>query len=454
MDSTNTPLSVMDVAGVFENVVSNDLQFLRNRLRFGYDAHKEKWLAWDGGLWQEATGMMNAVSQIIARLCSDKKVAKWQKPSVYRDVLTLAKETLTLQNLDGNAGLIGLPNGDVWDLERGEGWPNLNALPVTKSAGAPTPDTIPDKRFCPIGQANKPCVCHWHCFLRDATGDDAEMVDNLQMAVGASMFGDNRDNLVHVLVGDGGTGKSVFLNAIAAALGDYAASADARVFSGRNDEHPAALASIATSRFVQVPELASGSWREGTLKAISGGDTLSVRWMRGNPYQVKPQCTLWIASNEPPALRVVDNAMKRRIRIWPFVNAPEEPDPTLPARLQAESMRSLVLQWVLEGATKYAALGDMLPMCDAVQDATAEYFDTVDTIGAWMQAVTKRSAIPEYDSTAKELYASYTTWCEGEGYKAIARRSWGISMTRRVDNRKGMKGKLYAIYVEDEQAVN
>ena len=95
-----------------------------------------------------------------------------------------------------------------------------------------------------------------------------------------------------------------------------------------------------------------------------------------------------------------------------------------------------------------------MPMCEAVENATAEYFDTVDTIGAWMLAVTKPATIPEYDSTAKELYASYTAWCEGEGYRAIPRRSWGISMTRRVDNRKGMKGKFYAVYVDDEQAVN
>ena len=45
------------------------------------------------------------------------------------------------------------------------------------------------------------------------------MENALQVAVGASLYGGNKEHQIQILVGDGSTGKSTFLGAIAAALG-------------------------------------------------------------------------------------------------------------------------------------------------------------------------------------------------------------------------------------------
>ena len=83
---------------------------------------------------------------------------------------------------------------------------------------------------------------------------------------------------------------------------------------------------------------------------------MPVRFMRQDFFEAKPECTLWVSSNQPPNLRVVDNAMKRRIRIWPFEHKPAEVDTYLSEKLQEPAMLGRVLEWALIGAREYAYL--------------------------------------------------------------------------------------------------
>ena len=121
-----------------------------------------------------------------------------------------------------------------------------------------------------------------------------------------------------------GTGKSVFLNAIGAALGDYAGAMPPTVLASKGNDHPTGLAGVVDKRFVMVPEVNAGMWKEETLKTITGGDVIPVRYMRQDFFAVKPDCTLWVSTNQPPALRMVDDAIRRRLRIWPFTHKPAE----------------------------------------------------------------------------------------------------------------------------------
>ena len=83
---------------------------------------------------------------------------------------------------------------------------------------------------------------------------------------------------------------------------------------------------------------------------------------------------------------MVDDAIKRRLRIWPFTHKPIDVDPRLSDRLQEPAMLGVVLQWALKGAAMYARLDGELSDCDAVTEATSDYFSDVDTIGAWLEA--------------------------------------------------------------------
>ena len=418
-----------------------------DRHEYRFDARRGRWMSfttkgWYSGRWMPAPGILNAVGRLVERLCEDKESAatKWGKVNIYRNILVLAQEHLTVDRWDSEGDVMGLPDGEIWDLERGYSEPNSHRLPITKQAGVD-----------PAGQICKPgCTCLWHSFLSDVTGGDSDMEKHLQLSIGAALYGGNRDHRLNVVVGDGGTGKSVFLNTISRALGDYAGAMPPSVLASKGNDHPTGLAGVVNKRFVVVPEVTGGMWKEETLKTITGGDVIPVRYMRQDFFLAQPECTLWVSTNQPPALRMVDDAIKRRIRIWPFNHKPTAVDPRLGDKLQETAMLGRVLRWALVGAESYAKIEGVLPDCAAVKDATHDYFSDADTIGRWLEACCTPSRIPEYDTGATAAFKHYSAWCESEGQRPSSRTSWGISMVRRIESRHTKRGKVYAIELELE----
>ena len=426
------------LAGAFE--LRFDGQLWPDEYRF--DPHRGRWMEFKAGRWRAARTILNGVGGLIERLCGNNPslASRWLKIAVYRDVLALARETMTVEEWDADGELMGLPNGEIWDLERGWGWPNIQRFPITKKTG--TDPAEYQGKTCRSG-----CTCLWHSFLEDATGGDYDMQEGLQISIGASLYAGNRDHRLNVMVGDGGTGKGVFLNTLTKALGDYAGAMPTSVLAGKGNEHPTGLAGVVEKRFVTVQEV-TGMWREETLKTLTGGDTMPVRFMRQDFFVAQPQCTLWVSTNSPPTLRMVDNSIRRRLRIWPFEQKPTVIDKRLSGKLQEPAMLGNVLQWALEGAAMYARLSGEIEDCDAVIKATRDYFDEVDTIGAWLEASTTESMIPEHDTGAAAAFKHYVAWCEAEGQKPSTRTSWGISMGRRMNKRRGKRGTVYPIEVE------
>ena len=417
-----------------------------DRQEYRYDSRRGRWMEFKAEHWAPARTIFDALGALIEKICGDNQTAaaKWGKVTVYKDVLTLAKEHLTIDQWDSDGLLMGLPNGEIWDLEQGWGEPNFRRLPVTKTTGV-DPDEYQSKSICRLG-----CTCLWHSFLSDVTGGDHDMEEGLRVSIGASLFGGNRDHRLNVVCGDGGTGKGVFLNTVARALGDYAGAMPASVLAGKGNDHPTGLAGVVDRRFVAVQEANAGMWKEETLKTITGGDTIPVRYMRQDFFEVKPQCSLWVSTNQPPTLRMVDNAIKRRLRIWPFEHMPAEVDTRLSEKLQEPAMLGKVLQWALSGAASYAKLKGELPDCEAVTRATRGYFEDVDTIGGWLASSTTPSHIPEHDTGASKAFEHYLAWCRSEWQWPTTRTAWGTSMGRRIKNRHTNRGKVYAIELQGD----
>ena len=168
----------------------------------------------------------------------------------------------------------------------------------------------------------------WKGFVRDITEGDADFAHALQTWVGASVFRGNKLNKVHVLFGDGGSGKSVFLRALQSALGDYAGSVDPTLFTDRVGQHPANLLPLIENHFVVAPELAAGSLKSDLLKTASGDDLITVRSMRQNPRTESVRASIWFSCNELPNMRVVDKSIRRRLLIWPFNHVPKRENPS------------------------------------------------------------------------------------------------------------------------------
>jgi hypothetical protein len=109
-----------------------------------------------------------------------------------------------------------------------------------------------DKASCPL----------WLHFLDEATGGDPELTRLLQQWFGYCLTGSTQEHALMFIHGDGGNGKSVFLNTVAGIMGDYAVTAPMDAFTiSTGDRHPADLAMLRGARLVAASETEQGrSW--------------------------------------------------------------------------------------------------------------------------------------------------------------------------------------------------
>jgi putative DNA primase/helicase len=113
---------------------------------------------------------------------------------------------------------------------------------------------------------------------------------------------------------------STFLEALRHVFGDFSQTADFGSFlfsngqSVRND-----LAKLNGARFVTANESDSGKRLDETVvKQMTGGDTITARFLYGEHFEFTPQFKLWLGTNHKPTIRGQDEGVWRRIRLIPF----------------------------------------------------------------------------------------------------------------------------------------
>ena len=288
------------------------------------------------------------------------------------------------------------------DLRTGQTRPHKPTDYMTKMT-AVTPD------------ADCPCPL-WLDFLATITAGDAELQAYLKRMAGYCLTGSIREHALFFAFGTGGNGKGVFLNCLTAILAAYAAVASMETFTAsQGDRHPTDLAMLRGARLVTAQETEEGRrWAESRIKALTGGDPITARFMRQDFFTFEPVFKLLIAGNHRPGLRGVDEAIRRRMNLLPFtVTIPaSDRDPELPEKLRKEWPG--ILAWAVAGCLEWREDGLSAPA--AVTDATADYLDTEDGLGVWLA----ECCIPDPDVNAAPfpsslLYSSWRTWAEQAG---------------------------------------
>ncbi len=406
-------MQIHAVAEDAEPVVSSDesvwgtedalaLAFTRRYHRdWRYVAAWGRWLVWDGQRWRNedtlaATDLIRSVCRQTALRADDRKVAaKLASSSTVGGVERLARadrrHAATTDEWDADPWLLNTPGGVV-DLKTGRTRANDRADRMTKITTA-TP-----RGECP----------QWRAFLHDVTGGDQNLQDYLQRMVGYALTGSTREHALFFLYGTGANGKSVFVNTLADILGDYATNAPMDTFmETRTDRHPTDMAGLRGARFVAAIETEQGRrWAESKVKNLTGGDKIAARFMRQDFFEFFPQFKLFVAGNHKPAIRNIDEAMKRRLHLIPFTITvpPEKRDKHLQQKLLAE--RDGILAWALEGCLAWQRLGRLDPP-QQVLDATDEYFEEEDAIGEFLDEDCQQSAVAR-----EAISAIYQRWRE------------------------------------------
>jgi putative DNA primase/helicase len=405
----------------------------RNLLR--YVARWGQWFIWKSTLWVEdetlqAFDLSRAICRKASSACSHPKI---------RAVVASAKTVAAVERLtkadrahaattaqwDSDPWLLNTPGGVV-DLRTGHLQPHRQTDYMTKiTAAAPANDAA-----CPL----------WHRFLHRVTGGDVDLQAFLQRITGYGLTGITEDHALFFLYGTGRNGKGVFINTLTRLLGLYATVAGMETFTAApHDRHPADLAALRGARLVAAQETEEGrNWAETRIKALTGGDPISARFMRQDFFTYTPQFKLFIAGNHKPGLRNVDEAIRSRLNLIPFtVFIPaQERDPKLEKKLEAEWPG--ILQWAIEGCLAWQRIGLAPPK--AVTDATEEYMQTEDTIATWIAACCETS---RYNAEASStLYASYKAWAVAANEDLMSHKRFSQALAARGYNAWKMHGQM------------
>src|SRR5262249_16187792 len=157
----------------------------------------------------------------------------------------------------------------------------------------------------------------------------------LQQYSGYSLTGDVNEHKLLFIFGAGRNGKGTFQNQLRLVMGDYAVVSNMATFAeSKYDCHLTELAALAGARLLLASETEEGrAWAEARLKACTGGDPITARFMRQDEFTYEPQFKLLFIGNHKPNLHNVDDAIRARVNIVPFSFQPKSIDRRLDEKL-------------------------------------------------------------------------------------------------------------------------
>jgi putative DNA primase/helicase len=401
-----------------------------------YVAIWKSWFVWDGQRWRRddtceverrAKEAVRSIWQESANGADKEErsqIAKWAERSEsigrVKAMVDLARAepgvAIVTSAFDTHPFLFVAANGTI-DLETGELLPHRPSDLLTKASAIP----YEPEAACPT----------WIKFLARIFDNDRDLISYVQRAIGYSLTGVTREQCFHVLHGSGQNGKSTFLEVLAHILGEYAIQADFATFIDKqttNDAPRNDVARLAGARLVRSSEVGEGKrFNEALIKALTGEEVISARFLYSEAFEFKPTFKLWLAANHKPVIRGVDPAIWRRVRLVPFTVAipDNEKDDTLRDKLVAESPG--ILAWAVRGCREW--LEYRLTAPETVLAATQDYKAESDVIGAFLDDCCETD--PLYAVKAGDLYGAYTRWAKDGGEHVLSNTMFG----RRIDER-------------------
>lgn len=400
-----------------------------------------RWLVWNGDRWlKDETNLVLDVVRQSCRLAANEVLANTQldpgkrqrqadKIASYRTITNVERLARTYREV--------ATHPDEWDQDR---WLlNTPSGVVDLRVGTVRPHSRED-RFTKITAVAPGGECPtWLEFLDRATGGNVELQAFLRRMCGYALTGEVREHALFFVYGTGGNGKGTFLNTITHIMGDYQRVSGAETFTeSPGDRHTTELARLQGARLVTAQETEEGRrWAESRIKALTGGDPITARFMRQDDFTFLPQFKLVIVGNHKPSFRNVDDAIRRRLHLVPFtaVIPAAEKDPLLPDKLKAEAPG--ILQWMIDGCLEWARDGLQPP--SVVKESTDQYLGAEDSLQQWLDECCDLGL---GFTSSKALFYSWSKWCEQSGeYVGTMKRLMSKLENRGVLTGQKLKGQ-------------
>jgi putative DNA primase/helicase len=385
----------------------------------------KKWLVWDGVRWAvDQSGQIYQIAKQVVRKIyrevelvndTDKRrsisrhaaASESEKRIVAMISLAQSEVSIRPELLNADPWLLNCLNGTV-NLRTGRILPHTMEHFITKVA----PVNFEPNSACPL----------WLEFLSRIMNGNEQLIDFLQRAVGYALTGETSEQCLFIFHGSGANGKSTFLQTISTILGDYAMSTPTEtLLVKRRGAIPNDVARLKGARFVIACEAdAEQRLAESLIKQMTGGDTISARFLHQEWFDFDPTHKVFFGTNHKPVIKGTDYAIWRRIRLVPFeITIPEgERDKALAEKLKEEA--DGILAWAVQGCRVWQQQGLGVP--EEVKAATDSYREEMDILGEFLKDRCRLS--PEARVSSKDVYDAYSTWCQDNGQEPLGQRAF------------------------------
>jgi putative DNA primase/helicase len=393
----------------------------------------KRWYVWDGSRWaHDQTGQVIRYAKTVARrmLVDAESLADDDRRK--RPLTAAAKRAESAGGLRSMVELAGTEPGVALATTDLDGHPHL----LNTASGVLNLDTLrltahdPRLHMTKIAAAgyDPAATCpEFDAFLARVQ-PDGDVRDYLARLLGQSMTGRVEEHLLAILYGPGANGKTTLTEAVQTVLGDYAAAAEPGLLIDRGDVHPTGVADLFGLRLAVTHETDAGRrLAEGTVKRLTGGDTIKARRMREDFWQFTPTHSIVMHTNHRPVVSGTDEGIWRRIRLVPFdvVIPVDERDGKLPEKLAAE--RDGILAWLVRGLADWRARGLAEP--GAVVKATDAYRADSDTLARFIAE--KCLTGPHWYCHSSDLFAAWQRWCAAENVEAGTHTAFSTAVEAR-----------------------
>jgi len=404
-----------------------------------YDHDRATWLVWDGVAWRlDEERLIEQFAAEVARGI-ELEASEEKDPDKRTRLLRFAAGSQSYPRIKAMIA-VAEPQPDVAsrtaDFDADELAINTPSGLVTLSTEGPAkrPQTPYDLHTRITGASyDTMATCPaWEAFVSQAMLGRPQLISYLQRAVGYSALGSRREEVVFFCYGIGGNGKSTFLGMIERALGDYAATVNANALLARTVSAGSLdpdIANLPAVRFLIASEMPeNGKLDAAKIKALSGGDTITVRALYKQPFSFRPTFQIWIGVNHRPRTDDLTQGFWRRVHLipWELNLSPDQQDHSLKSRLLSELPG--ILRWIVNGAVAYLREGLNPP--PEVLAATDSYRAINDPLVAFFSDCCRRDDAAATVEAGK-LYAAYTAWCDATGERPRSQRSLGVILTER-----------------------
>lgn len=265
----------------------------------------------------------------------------------------------------------------------------------------------------------------------------------LQLSFGYALTGDCREECFWMFWGGGANGKGTLMHCMSYIFGTYWLNVSTETLLAKDSpgqQIRSDVARLAGPRMITAAEIDKGRrLSESLVKALTGQDTVTARFLYGKEFDFVPRFKLFIETNNKPIIKDQTNATWRRLKLVEFpMDFRENPDRELGDKLRRESPG--ILAWLVRGCLAWQQGGNLCEP-DCVKQAVQHYRNQMNPLKEFLDARCILAA--ELVTSAADLYGAYCDWAEANLQKKerLTKRAFGLTLGEQGFKNRGDDGR-------------